>query len=226
MLLSPRNFLFASCAGMVLSLGVVSTAWAEIAPDFGPAPAPPAAASKPEQKPLWNELTPAQQVALKPLARQWNTISDQQKRKWLALSVNFEKMSPTMQAVLQERMLDWGTLSGVERSQARLNFAEAKRLSPTEKQAKWEAYQTLDPEEKAKLAKQVQKKLAGAATGVKLTPAQKLTSVPPPRVNEPKGPSIATGAYQIDPRTLLPLPAYRFSSGSSIVPQPVKPAAQ
>lgn len=223
MLLSLRNLLPASCAGVVLSLGIVSAVWAEISPDMGPASVPLASASKPEQKPLWNELTPAQQQALKPLATHWNNISEQQKRKWLALSVNFEKMSPTMQAVLQERMLDWGALSGLQRSQARLNFAEAKRLSPAEKQAKWEAYQTLDPEEKAKLAKQMQKKLAGAATGVKLTPSQKLATVPPERKNEPKGPSIATGAHQIDPKTLLPLPAYRFSTGSSVVPQPAKP---
>lgn len=226
MLLSPGNLLSASCVGMLLSIGLVSSAWAQIVSDSGPASAPPTSASTPEQKPLWKELTPAQQQALKPLAGHWNSINEQQKRKWLALSVNFEKMSPTMQAVLQERMLDWGVLSGVQRSQARLNFAEAKRLSPAEKQAKWEAYQTLDPEEKAKLAKQVQKKLAGAATGVKPTPAQKLASVPPPRMNEPKGPSIATGAHQIDPRTLLPLPAYRFSTGSSVSPQPAKPAGQ
>ncbi|WP_367846516.1 DUF3106 domain-containing protein [Rhodoferax sp. WC2427] len=226
MLISPWNLCSASCVGVVLSLGVLTSVWAEIAPDFGPASIPLASASKPEQKPLWNELTPAQQQALKPLASHWNNISEQQKRKWLALSVNFEKMSPTTQAVLQERMLDWGALSGVQRSQARLNFAEAKRLSPAEKQAKWEAYQTLDPEEKAKLAKQVQKKLPGAATGVKLIPAQKLATVPPERKNEPKGPSIATGAHQIDPHTLLPLPAYRFSTGNSVVAHPAQPAGQ
>lgn len=207
-------------------MGVASAVWAEIAPDIGPASIPLTAASKAEQKPLWNDLTTAQQQALKPLATHWNNISEQQKRKWLALSVNFEKMSPTMRAVLQERMLDWGALSGVQRSQARLNFAEAKRLSPAEKQAKWEAYQTLDPEEKAKLAKQVQKKLPGAATGVKLIPTQKLAIVPPERKNEPKGPSIATGSHQIDPHTLLPLPAYRFSTGNSVMPHPAKPAGQ
>ena len=226
MLLSPRNLLSACNVGVLLTLGLVSSVWAESAPEFGPAATIPTSASTSEQKPLWKELTPAQQQALRPLAANWNNISEQQKRKWLALSVNFEKMSPTMQAVLQERMLDWGTLSGAQRSQARLNFAEAKRLSPAEKQAKWEAYQTLDPEEKAKLAKQVQKKLAGAATGANLTPPQKLATVPPERKNEPKGPSIAAGAHQIDTHTLLPLPAYRFSTVTSVVPQPVKPAGQ
>lgn len=226
MLLLPRNLFLAPCVGVVLYLGAMSAVWAESAPDFGTAATPTTSASKPEQKPLWKDLNPAQQQALKPLGPHWNNISEQQKRKWLALSVNFEKMSPTMQAVLQERMLDWGALSGVQRNQARLNFAEAKRLSPAEKQAKWEAYQTLDPEEKAKLAKQIQKKPAGAAMGAKLTPSQKLVTVPPGRKNEPKGPSIATGSHQIDPRTLLPLPAYRFSSGSYVMPQPTRPAGQ
>ena len=224
MLLSLRNLLSSCSVGVLLCMVPASTAWAEIAPEFGPASVTPTSAGAPEQKPSWKELTPAQQQALKPLAAHWNNISEQQKRKWLALSVNFEKMSPTMQAVLQERMLDWGTLSGVQRSQARLNFAEAKRLSPEEKQAKWEAYQTLDPEEKAKLAKQVQKKLAGAATGVMLTPSQKLATVPTERKYEPKGPSIATGAHQINTRTLLPLPAYRFSTGTWVVPQPAAKA--
>jgi hypothetical protein len=208
----------------LLCLGVASAVWAQVAtPASGAASASLAATSKAEFKPLWKELTPAQQQALKPLAAHWNDISESQKRKWLALSVNFEKMSPTMQAVLQERMLDWGALSGTQRSQARLNFAQAKRLSPTEKQAKWEAYQTLDPEEKAKLAKKVPKKLPGAATGVKLIPSQKLATVPPERKNEPKGPSIAASPHQINPKTLLPLPAFKMSPHNTA---PARPVAQ
>lgn len=207
MLLFPRNLLIApSLLAACLCLGLAAPAGADTA---STAPASPGTSSAiaPEQKPLWSELTPAQQQALKPLAAHWNKLGEQQKRKWIALSVNFEKMSPTMQSVLQERMLDWGTLSGAQRSQARLNFAQAKRLSPAEKQAKWEAYQTLGPEEKAALAKKVPKKLPGAATGVKLIPTQKLAAVPPPRKNEPKGPSIATSPQLINPHTLLPLTA-------------------
>lgn len=225
MLLAPRNFSFVFCVGAMLCLGMVSTVQAEIAMQFGPTTAPVSTGTL-EQGPLWSELTQAQQQALKPLAGHWSYIGEQQKHKWLALSVNFEKMSPTMQAVLQERMLNWGALSVVQRRQARLNFAEAKRLSPVEKQAKWEAYQNLSPEEKAKLAKRMQKKLAGAATGVRLTPTQKLTLVPPQRKTEPKGPSIVTGSHLIDPHTLLPLPAYRFITGSSVQPQPVKSSGQ
>ena len=64
-----------------------------------PAPAAKAAASavkangKAITRPLWSELTPAQQQALAPLSRHWNTVSEAQKRKWLALSENYPKMS-------------------------------------------------------------------------------------------------------------------------------------
>ncbi len=180
-------------------------AGAAVTAGYGPASIPLTTATQVEQKPLWKELTPSQQEALKPLAPHWNNINEFQKRKWLAMSVNFGKMSPTEQANLHERMLDWGALSAAQRSQARLNFAETKRLAPTEKKAKWEAYQTLAPEEKQKLAKQAPAKLPGAATAVRPVAPQKLATVPAERKNVVKSPSIATEAHQIDPKTLLPL---------------------
>ena len=210
-----------SVAGLVwVGLALAGApAWAQTA---APASIPLAKASTADQKPLWKELTPAQQVALQPLSSHWNDISVGQKRKWLALSLNFAKMSPDEQTKLHERMLDWGSLSPTQRSQARLNFAETKRLAPTEKQAKWEAYQTLDPEEKQKLAKNVRNKLPGAATAVKLVPQQKLAIVPTARKDEPKGPSIATAPHQINPKTLLPLPVQRMDAAR---PQASNPPA-
>ena len=53
---------------------------------------------------------------------------------------------------LHSRMTEWAALSPQQRTQARLNFAETKQLSPDDKKAKWEAYQALPPEEKRKLA--------------------------------------------------------------------------
>ena len=215
--------LWISCVLAASEAGAQMTAPAASAP-----PPPLVKARKPEEQgPRWKDLTAAQQQALMPLAAHWNAISESQKRKWLALSLNFAKMSPAEQATLHERMVEWGSLSGAQRTQARLNFAETKRLAPTEKQAKWEAYQTLDPEEKEKLAKNVRRKLPGAATGVKLVPTQKLAEVPVARKNEPKGPSIAAAPHQIDPKTLLPLTPQRMEAqGAQMQPLPGKPAAQ
>jgi hypothetical protein len=124
-----------------------------------------------------------QQKALAPLASSWNTISEQQKRKWLEISKNYPSLPPEGQANLHSRMNEWVTLSPQQRAQARLNFGKTKELSkqltPEEKKAKWETYQALSPEEKQKLAAKASPKPAGAATAVKPVAPQKLAPVPP-----------------------------------------------
>jgi hypothetical protein len=127
--------------------------------------------------PLWRELKPAEQQALAPLAGTWNTLSEAQKRKWLALSKNFPKLSADEQATMQARMTEWAALSPQQRTEARLNFAVTKQLSPDEKKAKWEAYQALPPEEKKRLAAAAPKPPATAAAVKPVSPG-KLATVP------------------------------------------------
>lgn len=137
----------------------------------------------------WEELTPMQQQALKPLAVSWNTsISEAQKRKWLQISKNFPSLPPQEQATLHSRMHEWVSLSPQQRAQARLNFGKtrelSKELTAEEKKAKWQAYQALSVEEKKKLATKASPKPAGAATAIKPVAPQKLVTVPP-RVRQP-----------------------------------------
>lgn len=143
-------------------------------------------------KPVWAELTTAQQQALQPLAASWDSgvnrisgvsgISEAQKRKWLALSENYSTLTPEQRAVMHSRMNEWLALSPQARAQARLNFARTNELSreltPDEKNAKWQAYQALSPEQKSSLAAQASPKPTGAATAVKPVPPQKLVAVP------------------------------------------------
>lgn len=166
------------------------------------------ASSKRITRPTWTELTPAQQQALAPLAAKWDTVSEAQKRKWLALSVNFPKMSGDEQAKLHSRMSEWVALSPQQRTQARLNFGEAQQLSPDDKKAKWEAYQALSPEEKRKLAAGAAKPPATAAAVKPVTP-EKLAVVPQPRPRpktDAKTPRIAVAPDEVDRNTLLPQP--------------------
>jgi hypothetical protein len=153
-------------------------------------------------KPVWGQLTPAQQQALAPLAVTWNTLSEVQKRKWLALSQNFPGMSGAEQAKLHSRMSDWVALSPQQRTQARLNFGETKQLAPDDKKAKWEAYQALPPEEKRKLAASAAKPPA-TAPALKPVPPEKRAEVPKPKPVT-KSPRIAAAPGQIDQNTLLP----------------------
>lgn len=187
-----------------------------LAPAVAPGtPVPAAAASKPAvakappvrttvTKPLWTELTPMQQQALRPLAAGWNTLSDPQKRKWLAMSQNYGSLPSAEQARLHERAAEWVALSPQQRSQARLNFGQTKELTPAEKQAMWEAYQALSPDERKKLADGGATRPPGAATPVKPVPRQKFTALPDAAKTNRPVPRIAVAPNEIDPHTLLP----------------------
>ena len=170
--------------------------------------APPKPAARPLQqakasavvsKPAWAELSTKQQESLKPLAATWDGISETQKRKWLEVSKNYSNLPIADQAVMHSRMNEWATMSPQQRAAARLNFAKTKELSkeltPDEKKAKWQSYQALSPEEKAKLAAKATPKPTGAATAVKPVEPQKLAVTPkgaPPLPTIPSAVPITT----------------------------------
>jgi len=126
----------------------------------------------------WKALTPTQQIALKPLAGTWANLSDPQKRKWISLSANFALMTPNDQSKLHTRMTQWAALSPKEREQARLNFAEALKIAPEQKNEKWQAYQALPPEEKQKLATATRPKPPSTALAAQPVAPGKLNQVP------------------------------------------------
>ncbi|WP_280807829.1 DUF3106 domain-containing protein [Variovorax boronicumulans] len=168
----------------------------------------------PATKPLWSELTAEQQQALKPLVQHWTTMYTGQKRKWLALSRNFANMSPDDQVTLHSRMIEWAALSNQQRAQARLNFAEVKRVPADERKAKWEQYLALSEEEKRKLAERAPAKPRGAAIPVRPVSSQKL--VPVPTVTPPG---------QHTPRIVLaPLPTPPAASAAVLVTTPLERA--
>ena len=137
-------------ANLAAALAVCFTgaSWAAASSAQGGVATKPAA----EQGVRWRDLKPAQQAVLKPLEREWPGIGATHKQKWITLSGDFSKRSPADQARIQERMTEWARLTTQERSQARLNFQEAKQLDPTQRKARWDAYQALSPEQRQRLA--------------------------------------------------------------------------
>jgi hypothetical protein len=160
-------------------------------------------------KPEWRELTPAQQLSLKPLAANWNSLGEGQKRKWIAIAANYPQLSPTEQSKLHERMTEWVALSPKQREQARLNFAQTKQLSPSQKAENWQAYQALSAEEKKKLAIAAAPKPGGAAPAVKPVPPQKLAAVPVTRktASAPVRPTASAPASKVQAAASQPTPA-------------------
>jgi hypothetical protein len=163
-----------------------------------------------EAKPAWAELTPVQQQTLAPLAASWRSLSEAHKRKWLALSRNYPRMRPEQQAKLRGRMIEWAALSPQQRTTARLNFAETKKVSPVDKKAAWEAYQALPAEEKKRLAadaKAVKPPPPPTAAAVRPAP-QKLARVPEPQEGDTRAPRIAAvPPARPAPNNLAPAPA-------------------
>lgn len=189
----------------------------------GVAVSAPASAKAQASGPSWAELTPSQRQALAPLASNWNTISEPQKRKWLEISKNYGSLPPEGQATLNSRMNEWVTLSPQQRAQARLNFGKTKELSreltPEEKNAQWQAYQALSPEEKQKLAAKASPKPTGAATAVKPVAPQKLARVPS-HANKPE-PKTAPKIPPAPPAAVIPPaapPAGETATGSISAP--------
>lgn len=193
------------------------------APVKAKAPQPPASAASAAKKatlpisagPSWQELTPAQKDALKPLATNWNHFPEAKKRKWIVIAANYATLPPDGQAKLHSRMSDWVSLSPEQRNQARLNFAELKQLSPDQKAATWEAYQALSPEEKKNLALAAPQKPVGAAPAVKPVPPQKLALIPVTKQTRPPLPPASAASAASAPKVPLLVPAPALLPASS-----------
>lgn len=175
--------------------------------------------------PGWETLTTRQKLALYPLAERWALISELQKRRWLALALNFPDLPPEEQDKLHSRMTEWASLSSQQRSQARLNYANTNRLAKDDKLAQWEAYQALTAQERDLLAAKAPPKPQGAATALRPVSPRKLAQVPaatqanPERPNAPKIPPVIDHS----PRVAAPVAPATPTSPEASAARPAAP---
>ncbi len=155
----------------------------------------------------WASLGKQEKLALAPLELSWHSLSEGQKRKWVAIAKTYPALGAPEQAKLHSRMAQWATLPPKERELARLNFAQSKAVTQSERAANWEAYQALSPEERTKLAAGVKAKPTGAAVAVKPVAPDKLTAVPVTRNTPAQERAAAPVTHTLNRKTLLPLPA-------------------
>ncbi|MFI4939330.1 MAG: DUF3106 domain-containing protein [Burkholderiales bacterium] len=172
-------------------------------------------AAKPDVRPLWNELTPAQQQALAPLAQEWNKLDTNHKTKWLAVSNKYPAMSPEQQKRLQENIRAWARLTPEQHRIARESYARAKKLNLEQKTAQWQQYQQLPEEQKRKLA-------AAAASKKRIVnlpnPHNKTKTVEP--LKSAKKPALA---HKLAPQSAIPvIPA---ATPTAQPPVPVPPTS-
>jgi hypothetical protein len=221
---------------VLAAAGLVSTV-ATAQPGKTASPAAGENAAEAPVKPFWRDLSARQQKALQPLAPYWDELTEPHKRKWLAISRDYAKLSPADQETLHSRMTEWASLTNQQRAQARLNFANVKQVPVDERKAKWEAYQALSDEEKSKLAARAATtaKPPGAAPTIRPVPAQKLAPVPAvgpdtqhiPRIQlaPPAAPQTAASQAPVAPTAPAvaprpPAPAFPPVSAEAQVPPP------
>jgi hypothetical protein len=128
----------------------VAPAPAAVPPAKGPAAKP--ATQKALDKPLWATLSRQQQVALEPLAGEWDRMEGLRKQKWLEIANRFSSMKPDEQARVHERMREWVKMTPEERRVVRENYTRTKKIDPSQKTQQWEQYQQLPEEQKKQLA--------------------------------------------------------------------------
>lgn len=105
-----------------------------------------------EKSPTWDSLSSSQRAALQPLEHEWRTIGSDHKQKWLEVVAQFPIKSADERQLIQARMTEWAALTPEQRGAARLQFKQAQQLAPSNRQARWEAYQALPEAEKKELA--------------------------------------------------------------------------
>lgn len=109
----------------------------------------------------WATLTPVQKQVLAPLERDWSQLDPPRQAKWLSLADRYAAMPSDKQVRLQVRMTEWARMTSAQRSRARLQYQQSKKLSPAEHRDKWQAYQSLSEAERQALSKPI-KPIAGS----------------------------------------------------------------
>jgi Protein of unknown function (DUF3106) len=171
------------------------------------APAAVGAAAPVDRSPAWASLTPTQQQALGPLRQDWSGIDGNRKQKWLAIAARFPKLPADERKRVQERMTEWTHLTPAERNSARLQFNEARQVSPEERQAKWQAYQALPEAERQQLAQR-------AKPAVKANPSAALAGAPVVSPSAP-APSTTGGGVTNSPRRAATVVATNPADGAT-----------
>jgi hypothetical protein len=157
------------------------------------------------------------------LEREWSSIDEQRKQKWLEIAARYPAMPPAEQQRVSDRMAEWVKLSPAQRGQARMNYQEARQLTKEERQARWKAYQALSPEQRNRLAAR-----AAPATGARNGEASRKAAPVPRDAVQAKSNLVPNTSYAAPPRAVGPtvVQAQPGATTSLISKRPTPPAHQ
>lgn len=126
----------------------------------------------------WGTLSVQQRTTLAPLAVEWSRLTPVVQHKWIEMAGKLPTMSVEQQQRVHERMREWARLSPEQRTEARLNFQQFRQWGGTDKQARWEAYQALPPEDRQALAAKAARAASAPAATALDSPTHSLRKAP------------------------------------------------
>jgi Protein of unknown function (DUF3106) len=171
--------------------------------------------------PPWNELTAAERKVLQPLQANWENIDALRKQKWRDIAARYPAMNPEQQERTTSRMAEWAAMTPAQRNAARLQFEQVKQVPATERQARWDAYKSLTPEQRDALGKQATAGSTTAKQPVVKVPQQKDQPQTKSNIVEPNRPAAKPQA--VGPATVR---AAVGASTRSITQSPTPPRHQ
>ena len=189
----PRLLETLAAAVLVAAFGFsASTAIAAPAEHPG-ASATPVSTARPEVGgPRWADLSGAQRKILAPLSNDWNGLDARSKERWIDVAGRYPKMGAEEQQRANQRMGEWSRMTVAQRTQARMNFQEARALSKEEREARWKAYQALPEEKRRELA--AKRAAAPASTASAAVAVVRRHAPPPLDTVQPKNNHVSSAA--------------------------------
>jgi len=167
-------------------------------------------------RPLWRELSPAQQHALAPLRSEWDRLERSRKLKWIEIATLFPRMKPEEQQRTQERMREWARLSPEARRVARDSYMRVQTLPPEKRAELLQQYQQLPDAKKRQLEAQSRAQKT-------LTPAKPLSRQGPAQAVPSKA-QIRQGVQAGNPATVRPPVAAPAAPAAPLDASPALPA--
>ena len=202
---------------LVLALGMAAPASAQAVPLVRAS----------EEGIRWQDVSAAHRVVLKPLENNWSGFGASAKQKWVEVATRFPTLPADERGRIQDRMSEWAQMTPADRGRARLNFQEAKQVSPQDRKAQWEAYQALPDDQKRQLAARAAPRDAARPSG---TPAIRSVTSDPAQLDSPSAKSnlVPNPAHAQPPRQVAPtvVQAQPGATTSLITKRPTPPAHQ
>ena len=85
-------------------------------------------------QPAWSQLNSQQKNTLAPLAKDWDTMDNIHRKKWLGIAERYPTMKPDEQQRMQDRMREWADLTPEQRAKVRSSYKDFNQLPPEQKQ--------------------------------------------------------------------------------------------